>query len=61
LIYERTADVEFSTLYAYGYIASKAMITQYRDPWLERYCDEELEAGGTACRCAPSVGKVVVR
>jgi hypothetical protein len=23
--YEKTADVEFSTLYAYGYIASKAM------------------------------------
>lgn len=42
--YEKTADVEFSTLYAYGYIASKATTLNIAIPAWGQYCDEELEA-----------------
>ena len=41
--YEKTADVEFSTLYAYGFIASKATASISRSGW-SRYCEEKLEA-----------------
>lgn len=40
----KTADVEFSTLYAYGYIASKAMTLNIAIPGWSRYCEEVLEA-----------------
>lgn len=42
--YEKNADVEFSTLYAYGYIASKATTLNIAIPAWGRYCEEELEA-----------------
>ena len=42
--YEKTADVEFSTIYAYGAIASKAMTLNIAIPGWCRYCEEELEA-----------------
>ncbi|WP_279511157.1 replication endonuclease [Klebsiella pneumoniae] len=42
--YGKTADVEFSTLYAYGYIASKATALNIAIPGWGRYCEEELEA-----------------
>lgn len=42
--YEKTADVEFSTIYAYGAIASKATALNISVPAWSRYCDEKLEA-----------------
>ncbi|MND11412.1 Bacteriophage replication protein GPA [compost metagenome] len=42
--YEKTANVEFSTIYAYGAIASKAMTLNIAIPGWGRYCEEELEA-----------------
>lgn len=42
--YEKTADVEFSTLYAYGFIASKATALNIAIPGWDKYCDEDLEA-----------------
>lgn len=42
--YEKTTDVEFSTIYAYGAIASKAMTLNISIPAWGRYCDEKLEA-----------------
>ncbi|HBU2562958.1 TPA: replication endonuclease [Klebsiella pneumoniae] len=42
--YEKTADVEFSTLYAYGFIASKATALNIAIPGWDKYCDETLEA-----------------
>lgn len=42
--YEKTADVEFSTLYAYGFIASKATALNIAIPSWSRYCEEKLEA-----------------
>jgi hypothetical protein len=39
--YEKTADVEFSTLYAYGAIASKATTLNIAIPGWGRYCDED--------------------
>ncbi len=42
--YEKTADVEFSTLYAYGFIASKATALNIAIPGWSRYCEEKLEA-----------------
>jgi hypothetical protein len=41
--YEKTADVEFSTIYARGY-SEQSGDAQYRDPGWARYCDEELDA-----------------
>lgn len=42
--YEKTADVEFSTLYAYGFIASKATALNIAIPGWDKYCDESLRA-----------------
>lgn len=42
--YEKTADVEFSTLYAYGFIASKATVLNIAILGWSRYCEEKLEA-----------------
>lgn len=42
--YEKTADVEFSTVYAYGFIASKATALNIAIPGWSRYCEEKLEA-----------------
>ncbi|MCE7490501.1 replication endonuclease [Klebsiella pneumoniae] len=42
--YEKTTDVEFSTIYAYGAIASKATALNIAIPSWGRYCDEKLEA-----------------
>ncbi|STU81462.1 gp36 [Klebsiella pneumoniae] len=42
--YEKTTDVEFSTIYAYGAIASKATTLNISIPAWGRYCDEKLEA-----------------
>ena len=42
--YEPTADLEFSSLYAYGAIASKATTLNIAIPGWQRYCDEELDA-----------------
>ncbi len=42
--YEKTADVEFCTIYAYGYIASKATALNIAIPGWSRYCEEKLEA-----------------
>ncbi len=42
--YEKTADVEFSTLYAYGFIASKATALNIAIPGWDKYCDESLQA-----------------
>ncbi|HBV2137837.1 TPA: replication endonuclease [Klebsiella variicola] len=42
--YEKTADVEFSTLYAYGFIASKAIALNIAIPGWDKYCDESLQA-----------------
>lgn len=42
--YEKTADVEFSTIYAYGAIASKATTLNISVPAWSRYCGEKLEA-----------------
>ncbi|HEC2615817.1 TPA: replication endonuclease [Raoultella ornithinolytica] len=44
--YEKTSDVEFSTIYAYGAIASKATALNIAIPAWGRYCEEELEAEG---------------
>ncbi|MGN9648473.1 replication endonuclease [Klebsiella michiganensis] len=40
--YEKTADVEFSTIYAYGAIASKASSLNIAIPGWKQYCDEAL-------------------
>ncbi|MDK1983000.1 replication endonuclease [Klebsiella sp. K5-222] len=42
--YEKTADVEFSTIYAYGAIASKAISFNIAIPGWKQYCDEVLTA-----------------
>ncbi|WP_410741821.1 replication endonuclease [Citrobacter freundii] len=42
--YEQTADLEFSSIYAYGAIASKATTLNIAIPGWQRYCDEELDA-----------------
>ncbi|WP_395166112.1 replication endonuclease [Klebsiella pneumoniae] len=42
--YEKTSDVEFSTIYAYGAIASKATSLNIAIPGWDKYCDETLEA-----------------
>lgn len=42
--YEKTADVAFSTLYAYGYIASKAIALNIAIPGWKQYCNETLQA-----------------
>lgn len=42
--YEQTTDLEFSSLYAYGAIASKATTLNIAIPGWQRYCDEELDA-----------------
>ncbi|HCR1105301.1 TPA: replication endonuclease [Klebsiella aerogenes] len=42
--YEKTSDVEFSTLYAYGFIASKATALNIAIPGWDKYCDESLQA-----------------
>ncbi|EMH3471812.1 TPA: replication endonuclease [Klebsiella pneumoniae] len=42
--YEKTADVEFSTIYAYGAIASKAISLNIAIPGWKQYCDEVLTA-----------------
>lgn len=42
--YEHTADLEFSSIYAYGAIASKAATLNIAIPGWARYCDEELDA-----------------
>lgn len=42
--YEKTADVEFSTLYAYGFIASRATALNIAIPGWDKYCDESLQA-----------------
>ncbi|ALQ83035.1 replication endonuclease [Klebsiella pneumoniae] len=42
--YEKTADVEFSTIYAYGAIASKASSLNIAIPGWKQYCDEALTA-----------------
>ncbi|CAH6693437.1 hypothetical protein AI2937V1_3177 [Klebsiella oxytoca] len=42
--YEKTADVEFSTIYAYGAIASKASSLNIAIPGWKQYCDEVLTA-----------------
>lgn len=42
--YEKTTDVEFSTLYAYGFIASKATALNIAIPGWDKYCDESLQA-----------------
>lgn len=42
--YEKTADVEFSMIYAYGAIASKATTLNIAIPGWEQYCGETLKA-----------------
>lgn len=42
--YEQTSDLEFSSIYAYGAIASKAARLNIAIPGWARYCDEELDA-----------------
>ncbi|MCD6605159.1 replication endonuclease [Klebsiella variicola] len=42
--FEKTADVEFSTIYAYGAIASKASSLNIAIPGWKQYCDEALTA-----------------
>ncbi|KOQ95166.1 replication endonuclease [Pluralibacter gergoviae] len=42
--YAKTADPAFSTLYSYGYIASKATALNIAIPAWANYCAEELEA-----------------
>lgn len=42
--YAKTANPAFSTLYSYGYIASKATALNIAIPAWASYCDEELEA-----------------
>lgn len=42
--YAQTSDIEFSSLYAYGAIASKAITLNIAIPGWGRYCDEELDA-----------------
>lgn len=42
--HEKTSDVEFSTIYAYGAIASKAMALNIAIPGWKQYCDETLSA-----------------
>lgn len=42
--YEKTADVEFSTIYAYGAIASKAISLNIAISGWKQYCDEVLTA-----------------
>lgn len=42
--YEQTSDLEFSSIYAYGAIASKAATLNIVIPGWARYCDEELDA-----------------
>ncbi|HHF7992426.1 replication endonuclease [Enterobacter roggenkampii] len=42
--YEQTSDLEFSSIYAYGAIASKAATLNIAIPGWARYCDEELDA-----------------
>lgn len=42
--YAQTADPEFSTLYAYGYIASKARTLNVPIPGWDGYCSEQLDA-----------------
>ena len=42
--YEQTADLEFSSIYAYGAIASKATTLNIAIHGWQRYCDEELDA-----------------
>ncbi len=42
--YAQTTDPELSTLYAYGYIASKANVLNIPIPGWKQYCKEELEA-----------------
>lgn len=42
--YEKTADVELSTIYAYGAIASKASSLNIAIPGWKQYCDEALTA-----------------
>ncbi|HIC0736184.1 TPA: replication endonuclease [Klebsiella oxytoca] len=42
--HEKTSDVEFSTIYAYGAIASKATALNIAIPGWGQYCDEALSA-----------------
>ncbi|EOY3722295.1 TPA: replication endonuclease [Klebsiella michiganensis] len=42
--HEKTSDVEFSTIYAYGAIASKATALNIAIPGWGQYCDETLSA-----------------
>lgn len=42
--YAQTSDIEFSSIYAYGAIASKAITLNIAIPGWGRYCDEELDA-----------------
>ncbi|NRG20467.1 replication endonuclease, partial [Klebsiella michiganensis] len=42
--HDKTADVEFSTIYAYGAIASKATALNIAIPGWGQYCDETLSA-----------------
>ncbi|MCP6134731.1 replication endonuclease, partial [Klebsiella pneumoniae] len=42
--YEKTAEVEFSTIYAFGAIASKASSLNIAIPGWKQYCDEALTA-----------------
>lgn len=42
--YEQTSELEFSSIYAYGAIASKAATLNIVIPGWARYCDEELDA-----------------
>ncbi|EKP1129218.1 replication endonuclease [Klebsiella michiganensis] len=42
--HEKTSDVEFSTIYAYGAIASKATALNIAIPGWVKYCDETLSA-----------------
>lgn len=50
--YEKTADVEFSTIYAYGAIASKATALNIAIPGWEQYCSETLTADDALCALA---------
>lgn len=50
--YEKTADVEFSTIYAYGAIASKATALNIAIPGWEQYCGETLTADDALCALA---------
>lgn len=42
--YEQTSDLDFSSIYSYGAIASKAATLNIAIPGWARYCDEELDA-----------------